>query len=133
MRGAHTADFRAGFTVVLLSAVLAAVRAQSAPPPPRGPDRQLSQEERVATFAALASSEPTWRREAEIQFPGDVWSQDDDFHRREGTFARETATTRGVPVEEVLRAIDEGLHGELGMSHQLVATVPPCKPRPFYD
>ena len=128
----HTADFRVGFPVVLLSAVLAAIRAQWAPPPPRGPER-LSEQERVATFAALASSEPTWRREAESAFPGDAWSQDDDFHRRESTFARETATARGVPVEEVLRAIDEGLHGELGMSHQLVATVPPCKPRPFYD
>jgi hypothetical protein len=77
------------------------------------------------------------RDRAAESFPGDAWSQSDDFHAHEARQIRELAHQRHVTVEEVLRAIDDDLHaperarrsdhGSRGV------TAVPCKPRPFYD
>ena len=117
-----------GAVLTALAGLVAVVRAVTAPVPP--PARALSAAERTEIARSLAAQEPTWRVRAEKLFPGDRWSQDDDFYNQEHRAVRSTAAVRGTSPGEVLRAIDEGLRA--APDHRKV-TVAPVKPRPFYD
>jgi hypothetical protein len=80
-------------------------------------------------------NEVDWQARAELDFPGDLWSQSDDFHAREATRIRELAGQHRIGYEDVLRAIDEDLHDKT-MSRRTAGrrvNAVPCKPRPFYD
>ncbi len=89
---------------------------------------------REAIFRAEAATESTARQAAAKAFLGDAWSADDDFHNQEQRQARQLAAANGVGIADALRAIDEGLRDHA--AHQdpepLIATVPPCRPRPIY-
>jgi hypothetical protein len=117
-----------GGALTALAALVAIVRALAAPVAP--PARTLNAVERRAVAEALARQEPRWRLDAEHLFPGDRWSQDDDFFNQEHRAVRGAAAARGTSVDEILRAVDEGLRAAPGSRKVSVA---PVKPRPFYD
>jgi hypothetical protein len=112
---------------LIVIALVRAVRAGAAQP-----QRALSVPERQALGAAAAAQEPTWRLASRRNFPGDMWSQDDDFHSMERAWVNAEAQQRGVSPREVFRAIDEDLHAH-PPSPPRKATASPCKPRSFYD
>ena len=97
-------------------------------PPAQG--RQLSHEERLILARSLAQKEREWQRAAEQAFPGDLWSQDDDFFNQEQSQVRELAQLFGTTPSAILRGIDELLRSE---PRGRKTSVHPCKPRPFYD
>jgi hypothetical protein len=74
------------------------------------------------------------RRAAAKEFPADLWSQDDDFHKRELTRARAFAAEHNLRISDVLRAFDDGMreHWETSASVLPDTKVPPCRPRPIY-
>jgi hypothetical protein len=93
-----------------------------------------SESTRREIFRVIARGEAEVRARAARGFPGDLWSADDDFHSNEQRSARAAAGARGLSIAESLRAVDEGLRE--GWPHDnpepLIATVPPCHPRPEY-
>jgi hypothetical protein len=90
--------------------------------------------QRAAIFRDFAARESATRANAARSFPGDPWSADDDFHNHEQWLARDIAAGQHIPIEAVLRAIDDGLreHWAPPGSLPLIGTVPPCHPRPIY-
>jgi hypothetical protein len=96
------------------------------------PARHLSEAERASAGRQCAAEEPRWRLRTMHRFPGDHWSQDDDFHATERGWALEQARRSDVPPTELFRAIDEDLHTH-PVEPPREATASPCKPRPFYD
>jgi hypothetical protein len=124
---------------LVLVAVVALARAMSAEPLP--PARAATALERQQFDARVAAREVAWRAKSVGAFPGDHWSQDDDFHSTESAFVRREARRLGVRLSGLLLAIDAGLHAAAvtassapttsGASRQ--AAVVPCKPRPVYD
>ena len=116
--------------MVVLGGCIAVVVGRSilaAPPPAQ---RAATEAERKHIALDLLEPEARWRRSCERRFPGDQWSQDDDFHRLEQSRVRAIAGRLHVRLTDVLRAIDEGLR-EHPEGHRVTAS--PCKPRPFYD
>ncbi|ADO75263.1 conserved uncharacterized protein [Stigmatella aurantiaca DW4/3-1] len=109
---------------------LAVARAGSASLPAR--PRHLSESERAAEGRLGAAEEPRWRKDAMHRFPGDRWSQDDDFHASERNWALGVSRRRDVPPEDVFRAIDEDLRAH-PVEPPRKASASPSKPRPFYD
>ena len=125
-----------GVAVTALAGLTAIVRAMTAPVP--APLRALGAAERQQIAEALAKQEPRWRLQAEHLFPGDRWSQDDDFFNQEHRAVRGAAASHGTNVGEILRAIDEGLRAaphnrndDRNADRKVGAA--PVKPRPFYD
>jgi hypothetical protein len=80
----------------------------------------------------IIAKEPSLRAEAAKKFPGDPWSQDDDFHNAELREARAFANRQGVQLGDVLRALDDGMHEHWPASPPPQAKVPPCRPRLTY-
>ncbi|TQF09504.1 hypothetical protein FJV41_44275 [Myxococcus llanfairpwllgwyngyllgogerychwyrndrobwllllantysiliogogogochensis] len=99
----------------------------------RTPSRRLSAEERVLVGRAAAEAEPHWRRRSMHSFPGDHWSQDDDFGASERGWVMNEARRRDVPVTDVFDAIDTELRSAAPILPPRKASASPCKPRPFYD
>ncbi|RKG91893.1 hypothetical protein [Corallococcus terminator] len=121
----------AGWLTLTLCGVTAGVRASTvAPAPPR---KHLSDAERIQVGRDAAAQEPGWREQSLHNFPGDAWSQDDDFSASERSWVTGEAQRRDVPVEEVFRAIDEELRSSGPVRPPRKATTAPCKPRAFYD
>jgi len=116
--------------IVAVVAVVAVVRAATASGP--APGHPLSDEQAHAVYRDLASRERGMRREAAVAFPGDLWSQDDDFHRRENDTARDFASHKEVRLDDVVRAVDDGMKQRWPAPSRPVATVPPCRPRLSY-
>jgi hypothetical protein len=83
-------------------------------------------------YAEIVGREPSMRREAAVKFPGDPWSADDDFHEREQQAVRGFAGHQSVPIGDVLRALDDGMHERWPASASPIAQVPPCRPRLMY-
>ncbi len=124
---------RLGALVVVAFGALVVWRASAAPAPAAAPAR-ADVAMRGELAADVAATEDGWRGQAEEAFPLDAWSQRDDFHAREQLRIRDLAASRGVPVEDVLRAVDEDLHSiPHAASERRGARAVPCKPRPFYD
>ena len=115
--------------------VLVAVVAATAPDTVDAskPTRPTTEAERRQIFAEVIRGEPAARRRTERHFPGDRWSQDDDFHNWEQRMAHTVAERRGIDLSEVYRAIDEGLREGWAPELEREATAAPLKPRPFYD
>ncbi|MCE9669006.1 hypothetical protein LY474_14430 [Myxococcus stipitatus] len=120
----------AGWLVFAGLGAVALARATTAHVPQ--PSRRLSDAERAELGQVAARSEPAWRERNRRSFPGDHWSQDDDFGAYERQWVLGEASRRGVPVTDVFGAIDAELHAA-PVSPPRKATASPCKPRPFYD
>ena len=118
-----------GTVLALLCAVLVTARAVGAPAPV--PKRSPTDAERRAIAAEIAAAEPDWEKDTAKTFPADHWSQSDDFHGHEYRKVVDVAEDAGVPIEEVLRAVDDDLHR--GPHEDRRARAVPCKPRPIYD
>ncbi|MCP3065487.1 hypothetical protein LXT21_42660 [Myxococcus sp. K38C18041901] len=99
----------------------------------KAPSRRLSSEEREVLGRMAAEAEPHWRRRSMHSFPGDHWSQDDDFGASERGWVMTEARRRDVPVTDVFDAIDTELRASSPVTTPRKATASPCKPRPFYD
>ena len=96
-----------GLALLVGSVVFALSRAMSASYP--APKRTLSELERATVGRAAAGQEPAWREKSRKSFPGDLWSQGDDFHNAEQSWARREARRLNVSTADVLRAVDEDL------------------------
>lgn len=117
------------FLVCTLALGVASWRARPSPPAPAALD--LPTRERM--FRELVRQEPAMRQRSRGGFPGDRWSQGDDFANQELRAVRRIAARYGVRLADVFAVIDEGLHAGWAPTLPRDAHVAPCKPRPFYD
>ncbi len=130
-------DFRitaVAVVVLVVTVDFVAGKARSAPRAPAGRVATVGESRFIAT--AIAAEEPAWRNKSEESFPGDHWSQRDDFHAQERDKAKELASSQKLPIEQVLRAIDEDVrasHRAGTAADPRGAKAVPCKPRPVYD
>lgn len=115
--------------------VAVVVRAVAAPVP--AGRRSATPAERTAIADRVASDESSWTRDSTQNFPSDQWSQRDDFHASESRRVVEQSKSRGVRIEDALRAVDDDIHRRAargdGAPDTRSARAVPCKPRPFYD
>ena len=126
----------AGFVVAASAALIVVVRAATAPAPP--PPRHATDQQLRSFAISVAAQEDEWRARAAEGFPADNWSQRDDFHGREAQMVRDLGASSHVPYEDVFRAIDDDLHGQLTRGVLVVrggrsASAVPCHPRPIFD
>jgi hypothetical protein len=117
--------------IVLCVVTLAAiVRAATAKPLEDG--KPITEPVARMVYRDVTSRERTMRRDAAVKFPGDLWSQDDDFHERENEQVRSNASGKEVRLTDAIRAVDDGMRAHWPTSVQPIATVPPCRPRLSY-
>jgi hypothetical protein len=83
-------------------------------------------------YRDVTSRERKMRREAAVKFPGDLWSQDDDFHERENETVRSFAGSHEVSIASVVQAVDDGMREHWPTTGTPQGTVPPCRPRLSY-
>ena len=121
---------RAPKIVLCVVTLAAVVRAATAKPPDDG--NPITEPAARDVYKDVVSRERTMRRDAAVKFPGDLWSQDDDFHERENETVRSIASTKTIRFSDVVRAVDDGMRAHWPSSVQPIATVPPCRPRLSY-
>lgn len=122
---------RLGVLVIAAVVLTAVLRAGTASFPPV--TRRLSLDDAATLGRTAAEREPRWRAESKRSFPGDHWSQDDDFSARERQWALDESRKLGVPVSEIFRAIEDELRANAPVPPPRKATAAPSNPRPFYD
>jgi hypothetical protein len=83
-------------------------------------------------YRDITANERHTRREAAVKFPGDPWSQDDDFHEHESEDVRKFAGSHELPLSSVVRAVDDGMREKWPTPAQPNPKVPPCRPRLSY-
>jgi hypothetical protein len=118
----------AAATFVAIAMIRAATAAVPADSPP------ASDATKRAAFADMANDEASERTEAAHAFPGDLWSQDDDFHGKEQKRARTVASKRNMRLGDVLDAVDEGMRDGWPPLPRVTMKpgVVPCRPRLSY-
>lgn len=112
--------------------IVAVLRASLASPPPSLiPANDAARRD---IFSSLAASEDGFRSRAALNFPGDPWSQDDDFHAHEMQLAQRQAAAHQTSLGAALRAFDDGAREKWPSPSRdaMKNTVPPCRPRPVY-
>jgi hypothetical protein len=130
------ASLAAPATLVALLAtgiVVARTLTAAAPPPPAA--RATANDKKLVALI-VSTDEVAWNNLAVQAFPEDHWSARDDFHARELKKLKELANDRKVPIEDLLRAVDDDLHrarSRPDAPDARGARAVPCKPRPFYD
>jgi uncharacterized membrane protein len=117
--------------VVMLAAVVRAATG-SLPKDVRRSIKPMTTDDAHQAYRDIVSRERNMRREASVKFPGDLWSQDDDFHERESEATRSFATGHEVSIASVAQAIDDGMREHWPGGGLPEATVPPCRPRLSY-
>jgi len=119
-----------GVAALLAAIALVRVATAQAADPGVAPSEEAQRE----AFDQIANQESELRVHAAKEFPGDPWSQDDEFHHGEAGRARWYSDRRGVSLAHVLRALDDGLHGRWPKPRgaRLVTGVQPCRPRLDY-
>ncbi len=129
--GAARTD-RVAALIVILGVAFACGRAALAKPIENS--ERASLDTKKAAFFAMAADERKMRRDAAKDFPADAWSQDDAFHNFEFKKARDVASDKKMPLEDVLSAIDEGMREHWPRPRGVVMnpSVPPCRPRPIH-
>ena len=118
---------RAALVALLTAAVVRASTASSATSP-----LPITPELAHRAYMDIVGREPMMRRDAALKFPGEPWSADDDFHERENEAVRGFSGHQNVPIGDVLRAIDDGMHERWRAAVTPIAQVPPCRPRLMY-
>jgi hypothetical protein len=118
----------AAWGVVALCVGWAVARALGSTPPPV----ELNPSEAAARVQTLAKLEGGRRMSAAREFPGDHWSQDDDFHHQEEHWIRDQFASSGLTPGQLLHAIDADLRAHFP-NPMRKATASPCKPRPVYE
>lgn len=111
-------------------ALLALLIGNLALTPPLTPGSAGTREERAEVGREIRRAEARFRRKSLKKFPGDTWSQGDDFGRQERAFVNSQATATGMRPGAVLEAIDRDVKAFPGGER---GRVPPCMPRPFYQ
>jgi hypothetical protein len=119
----------ATFSLAALPVAIAVVRASVAEPLPHPNPPEAGAANAIAR--TVADSESAARDRAREAFPGDRWSQDDDFHNHEARLARRLAATHRTGLDHVFAIIDADLRSQRVPARK--ATAAPCKPRPFYE
>ena len=117
--------------VVAVVATLAMLRAATAPTPP-APAKPIDEKMAREAYRDVTTRERQTRREAAVKFPGDPWSQDDDFHEKENEEVRSFAGSHELRLSDVVRAVDDGMRERWPASMQPNPKVPPCRPRLSY-
>jgi hypothetical protein len=121
---------RWGKRAVFALLVLSVVRALTARPPPNG--IAITPELARRAYHDITSDERKMRRDAALAFPGDLWSQDDDFHARVQDAVRKFAALQHTPIADVLSALDNGMKQGWPADVRPNPRVPPCRPRMTY-
>lgn len=116
---------------IAVVASLVMLRAATARPPD-GHKRPIDDKIARDAYREITSKERTARREAAVKFPGDPWSQDDDFHERESEAVRAFAGSKELRLGDVVRAVDDGMRERWPTSMTPNPKVPPCRPRLSY-
>jgi hypothetical protein len=110
-----------------LAALVVAVTA-AAPPPGAAADERVQRD----AFRVIANDEPASRGKSAHSFPGDLWSQDDDYHGQEAKKMRSFAGERQIRLDDVIRAVDDGMKQGWAPRALMKPGVPPCRPRLDY-
>ena len=116
--------------VIVVVASLAMVRAATAKPP--APGKPITEAQAREVYRDVTSRERKMRRDAAVKFPGDPWSQDDDFHERENEQMRSLATSKEIRLSDVVGAVDQGMREHWPTTVTPNPKVPPCRPRLSY-
>lgn len=114
--------------------LIAMVHVSTVPRLPPAPPADEAARARIAE--RVYSREAAMRRSALERFPGDPWSQGDDFGNAERRLVRELAAREKVRPSSVLEAIDHDVRTRPSLDPQqqrIRGGVAPCMPRPFYD
>lgn len=99
--------------------------------PPRG-DSSARARERVAR--AVRDAEPGFRRKSLEMFPGDPWSQGDQFAAQERELVEKLARDEKMRPGAIFKVIDRDVkHGYPSPLARERGRVAPCMPRTFYD
>jgi hypothetical protein len=93
-----------GLSLCLVLALFRVLTSSAAPPL-----QPLSPETATQIADQLASQEPAMRLRNRQRFPGDRWSQDDDFHASEAGWARQQAGLYRTSLQEIFKAVDAHL------------------------
>lgn len=116
--------------LIVVVASLAIGRVATAKPPESG--KPITEAQAHDAYRDVTSRERTMRRDAAVKFPGDPWSQDDDFHERENEEIRSFSGTHGIRLSDVVRSVDDGMRERWLTPVQPYPKVPPCRPRLSY-
>ena len=94
-----------------------------------------SVEARARAAEEVRAAEPGFRRDALKRFPGEPWSQGDQFGAQERDLVDQIAAREQMRPSAVFEAIDQDIksHAYDGALLRDRARVAPCMPRPFYD
>ncbi len=117
----------------LLCCAFAAVVAARSPAPVEPPP--LPESMREEAFRYVAQFEAEMRDGTKNSYPGDAWSQDDQFYAGINFRVGEFAAQKNVSRSDVWRALDEGVRERWTVPDggpPLKATIVPCRPRPIY-
>jgi len=103
--------------------------------PAQLPDGAGSVEVRARVTDEVRAAEPRFRREALSRFPGDPWSQGDQFGAQERDLVHRLAKREHMRPGAVFDAIDRDIksHAYDGPLLRDRGRVAPCMPRAFYD
>ena len=115
---------------IALVASFAIVRVATAKPP--APGKPITDAQAHEAYRDVTSRERTMRRDAAVKFPGDPWSQDDDFHEREHEEMRSFAGSKELRLSDVVDSVDRGMREHWPTPVTPYPKVPPCRPRLSY-
>jgi hypothetical protein len=118
--------------LITVVALFAIVRVATARPPELASGKPVDEKTARDAYRDVTSRERSQRREAAVKFPGDPWSQDDDYHEREHEQMRSFATGHQARLSDVVRAVDDGMRQRWPTSVAPNPKVPPCRPRLSY-
>jgi hypothetical protein len=121
---------RVAKVLLLLACALAIGRVATAKPPADG--QPITPDLARRAYRTITSRERGMRRDSAVSFPGDVWSQDDDFHSSEDKELRTFAASNDTRVVDILRALDDGMKEGWPTAGTPSPKVPPCRPRLSY-
>jgi hypothetical protein len=94
----------------------------------------LADSQAHAFYNAQMTTEATERTKAMGKFRGSLWSQDDEFHAKEGRAIRSYAKSHKLQLSATLDALDRGMreHWQTPSGESPDQRVIPCRPRLNY-